>query len=273
MTTSIFPVIRLSLLLVSACLLGLTACTPDPAVTPTEPDNLLAKVATTYYLEPTNASVSNPSITFQNTLFQQAGRSEDFFRYDEQKRLINRKAVNPDRPDDGYSYNGEWEYAYSDNQLLKTYLNLSPRTPSAYPLNERGYLANGTYDPDGRLLSQGSLQQTIVDGNVIKQVLSGQSGTSTTTYEYDLTKRSLPNPYVVEQGRPSRNLVTKSTEVYQSATAMPAVMSDKKVIVYRYEFDAQGLVAKQTAYEEQTTSSDQTAHRRELRVTTFNFTK
>ena len=270
MTTHIFTLTKRSLVLVSGCLVGLAACRPNPDVTPDEPAHLLAKVGTTYYLEPINTSLPNPTITFQNTLFQQAGRSEDFFRYDEQKRLINRKAINPDRPDDGYSYNGEWEYAYTDNQLLKTYLNLSPRSPSIYPLNPQGYVASGTYDSEGRLLSKG---RTIVDGNIVKEVLGGdQDGTTTTTYEYDLTKPSLPNPYVVEEGRPSRNLVTKLTRVYQSAFNMPAVMPDKSVIVYRYEFDAQGQVVTQTAYEEKTTSSNVNARRRELRITTFGFT-
>lgn len=271
MTTHILTLTRLRLLLVAGCLVGLAGCKPNPDVTSDEPAYLLAKVATTYYLEPTNTSLPNPTITFQNTLFQQAGRSEDFFRYDEQKRLINRKAINPDRPDDGYSYNGEWEYAYTNNQLLKTYLNLSPRSPSIYPLNPQGYVASGTYDSNGRLLSQG---RTLVDGNIVKEVLGGgQDGTTTTTYEYNLTKPSLPNPYVVEEGRPSRNLVTKLTRVEQSAFTMPAVLPDKSVIVYSYEFDAQGQVVKQTAYEERTTSSDVNALQRELRISTFSFTK
>lgn len=271
MTTHIFTLTSLRLLLVSGCLLGFAACTPNPALTPDEPAHLLAKVATTYYFEPTSTSLPNPTITFQNTLFQQAGRSEDFFRYDEQKRLINRKAINPDQPNDGYSYNGEWEYAYTNNQLLKTYLNLSPRTPSIYPLNPQGYVASGTYDSDGILLSQG---RTVVDGNIVKEVLGGgQNGTTTTTYEYDLTKSSLPNPYVIEEGRPSRNLVTKLTRVNQSAFNMPAVMPDKTVIVYRYEFDAQGQVVKQIAYEERITSSNVNALERELRINTFSFTK
>lgn len=270
MTIHISTMTRLRLLLVSGCLLGLAACSPNPAVTPDEPAYLLAKVATTYYFEPANVHLPNPTIIFQNTLFKQAGRSENLFRYDEQKRLINRKAINPDRPDDTYSYNGEWEYAYTNNQLLKTYLNLSPRTPSIYPLNSQGYVASGTYDSDGILLSQG---RTIVDGNIVKEVNSDEYGTTTTTYEYDLTKPSLPNPYVVEEGRTSRNLVTKSTQVYQSATNMPAVMPDKSVIVYRYEFDAQGQVAKQIAYEEKTTSSNGNALQRALRINTFSFTK
>lgn len=271
MTTHLFTLTRLRLLLISGCLSGLAACTPNPAVTPDVPAYLLTKVATTYYFEPANVYLPNPTITYQNTLFKQAGRSEDLFRYDDQKRLINRKAINPDRPDDTYSYNGEWEYAYTNNQLLKTYLNLSPRTPSIYPLNPQGYLASGTYDSDGRLLSQG---RTIVDGNIVKEVLGGgQDGTTTTTYEYDLTKPSLPNPYVVEEGRPSRNLVTKLTRVEQSAFNMPAVMPDKSVIVYSYEFDAQGQVVKQIAYEEKTTSSKVNAPLRALRINTFSFTK
>ncbi|SFF40190.1 hypothetical protein [Spirosoma endophyticum] len=271
MTTHIFTLTKLRLLLVSCCLSSLAACTPNPAVTPDEPAYFLAKVATTYYFEPANVYLPNPTITYQTTLFKQAARSEDLFRYDEQKRLINRKAINPDRPDDTYSYNGEWEYAYTNNQLLKTYLNLSPRSPSTYPLNSQGYVASGNYDSDGILLSKG---RTIVEGNIVKEVLGGgQDGTTTTTYEYDLTKRSLPNPYVAEQGRPSRNLVTKSTQVYQSVNNMPAVMPDKIVIVYSYEFDAQGQVVKQIAYEERTTSSNVNALQPELRINTFSFIK
>jgi len=259
-------------------LLFLAACDKQTSPSPGESAWLIAKEATRIYQQIPAGGPARPqslSATYQNQVFYYAGQSQDTYRYDDQKRLTNRKATNPDRPDDGYSYNGEWTYRYTDNQLLVTYLNLSPRLPSAYPLNPQGYVDSGSYDADGRLVSStdGLVQQTLVEGNIVKQVVKSDYSLTTTTFEYDLTKQSLPNPFVVQQGRPSRNLLTKSTQITESLIGMPAVLPDKRVILYRYEFDAQGRVSQQTAYEESTILSDPQAFRRELRITTYDFTR
>lgn len=256
----------------SQCLLACNKDTPDPAAV-----HLLAVEKTAFY-SPEDSGQLNP-VSYQNQPFYFAYRSVNTYQYDQQKRLVHRQQTFPDLTDSLYIYTGAWDYAYTGNQLLFTYLNISPKSTSIIPLTDQGFVADGTtYDAEGYAVFKKDetgndfIYQTVVAGNIIKQVNKTAYGFSTTTFEYELTRPGLPDPFLVERGRPSRNLVTKATSRYESSLGMPPVMPDESVTVYTYSFDPQGLVTQRRAYQESKLSTDPTHLRRELRITDFEYT-
>lgn len=256
----------------------LTACHREPALPPNDPSEwlLVKKVTARFRL------TSQPNVTFgaplthQGATFYPITRQQYVYQYDDQKRLVSTSARNPGRPEYTYEW-GDESYEYAANQLIYTNLRTFPLTPTPYPLNRLGYItSNTTYDQDGYLIyrqegPKANRTQTIVGGNIVKEVYEDAIGRLTTAYEYDLSKPGLPNPVKVMWGRPSRNLVVKATQTHESFSSVAPIIPNQTVTTYTYEFDEQGRANKQTAYRESSLLPNPAIVDRELEISVFEF--
>lgn len=242
-------------------------------------DSLLTKKVTAYYYIPANGQTPTDlgqPITYQDQKFYLARRSQDTYQYDNQKRLVLYQMRNPDRLNDSYSWH-DVSYAYEGKQLTYHYLRISPIFAINYTLNERGHIMEkNTYDQDGYLVYRqegpnATVTQTISGGNIIKKVSENANSRLTTTYEYDLSRPGLPNPEEALWGRSSRNLVVRTTERYESFMGVALIMPDYHVTTYTYEFDAKGVVKRQTAYVENSLTPNPAIVAREVQISVFEF--
>ncbi|WP_461085889.1 hypothetical protein [Spirosoma flavus] len=275
------PQHRISFLLTMAALLT-GACSREPAPTPLDPQDLLLvkKVTASYQGSGTTKIRSDTataqSILYQNVVFYPLTRSQDIYRYDTQRRLTYIETRNPDRPDYTYEW-GDVSYEYTNNQLIYTNRRVFPLFPTPFDLNAQGYAINyNTYDQNGYLVFRqdgpnSTVKQTVVNGNIVQRIAQNPTSRTTTTYEYDLTKLGLPNPEKVLWGRPSRNLLMKTTELYESFNGVASIWPDRRVTMYRYEFDGLGRPSQQTAFVELNLRPNPAVVWRELQVSTLDY--
>ncbi|SFF40175.1 hypothetical protein [Spirosoma endophyticum] len=258
--------------------LFLTACHREPALNPNDPEELLlTKQVTARYRLASQPNVTfGLPLTYKGVTFYPITRQQYVYQYDDKKRLVSVSARNPDRLEYTYEW-GDESYAYADNQLIYTNLRVFPLIPTSYPLTPLGYIvSNNTYDQYGYLTyrqdgPKASTTQTIVAGNIVKEVYQDAISRLTTEYEYDLSRSGLPNPVKIMWGRPSRNLVTKTVQTNESFTGVAPILPDHSVTTYAYEFDEQGRVKQQTAYIESSLLANPNVVDRELQISVFEF--
>ncbi len=258
--------------------LFLTACHREPALNPNDPEELLlTKQVTARYRLTSQPNVAfGLPLTYKGVTFYPITRQQYVYHYDNKKRLVSVSARNPDRLDYTYEW-GDESFAYADNQLIYTNLRVFPLTPVSYSLTQLGYvISKNTYDQDGYLIyrqdgPKASTTQTIVAGNIVKEVYQDAVSRLTIAYEYDVSRPGLPNPVKVLRGRPSRNLVVKATQTLESFSSVAPIMPDHSVTTYTYEFDEQGRVKQQTAYIESSLLPNPNVVDRELQISVFEF--
>jgi len=268
--------LRLFVLLTTVLIAG--ACRKESAPTPAKSQEwlLVKKVTAEYNSSRTTDTTTVRPLSYQNTVFYPLSRSQQVYQYDAQRRLTYVQSRNPDRPDYTYEW-GDVSLEYAGNQLIYTNRRVYPLSPATYDLNSQGYITQyNTYDKEGYLVFRqdgpnATVKQTIAGGNVVQKIAQNSVSRVTTTYEYDLTRPGLPHPEMAFWGRPSRNLLVKTTEIYESFSGVPSIWPNRHVTTYRYEFDELGRPRQQTAFVERSLLPDPTVMWRELRVSTLEY--
>ncbi|CAN5458819.1 hypothetical protein BH09BAC4_BH09BAC4_38620 [soil metagenome] len=258
----------------------LLACNNNPVVDPVDKqDQRITKVITAHYFRnkpPQAPGGVEQIITYQGIPFYLSYRIQVRYTYDQQKRLTQTYGTDFDYPGDSLSALGNEIIQYTGNKITYTNQRVFPLTPVTYTLNPDGYISdNRTYDSDGHLLEQKEssflTRRTIQDGNVVNQVTETDFDRAISTFEYDLLHRSLPDPLVAQHGKPSRNLVLKTTSVNESLSRMQVLLPNRGVQVFSYEFDEKGRVSQQTLYIGDNTFVDQPIHWSKIEVATFEY--
>ncbi|RRB07797.1 hypothetical protein [Larkinella rosea] len=170
------------------------------------------------------------------------------YQFDDQNRVIEshyiRHFASPVDRRETYEYG-------TDKVIHKVYDfgSSSPSLEEEIPLNAQGLWAKTgrTYDADGYLIEDtsefGTTNYTIADGNVVRIEYRSTPGgpvSSYRTYEYDLTKPSLPNIDVTFRGKASKNLALKETNYTYSGTE-PTVTS---VVNFNYIDQGNGNIRR-----------------------------
>lgn len=143
-----------------------------------------------------------------------------------------------------------YEYAYSPGKIIQRYqiVGLTSSHTTTYDLNAQGIIpANDViYDSEGYEIERnmhynggvpsGYKKTTVLNGNAVRVETKDNNGEYVTTNEFDLTKPNLPNllPFA---GKKDRNLIIKSTVVYNPATAANYSFPKLLTTEYRYTFD------------------------------------
>ncbi|UHG89322.1 hypothetical protein [Spirosoma oryzicola] len=173
------------------------------------------------------------------------GGLKNEYGYDTQKRLTQEKTTNATWWKQlSYEYTPDLVQRYLDSDR-KDYLN-------TLLLNTSGFLKGNqeageyVYDSEGYLIRYtGNGQQdtyTIKNGNVVAKETVYNSGlVQKNTYEYDLTKPSIPSPLTF-RGKQTQNLVTKQTMV---STTGNVAASEMTVFSFYYDFDQQGRAIRE----------------------------
>ncbi|WP_338876569.1 hypothetical protein WBJ53_13040 [Spirosoma sp. SC4-14] len=182
------------------------------------------------------------TVTLNGTSVGLRWRLKNDYSYDELNRLIQQKTTLWNT-----NYWEQLSYRYTPD-LVQRYQNADSKDlVNVLLLNEKGFLKGNqepdeyVYDADGFLISyKGNGQQdtyTVKDGNVIARETVFDSGMiQRNTYEYNLTKPSVPSPLTF-LGQHSRNLLVKQTLVVTSATLLDAQTT---IFRYYYDNDSQG---------------------------------
>lgn len=253
------------------------ACQPAPGLDPPVPR--LTQTITAYYFKdrpPRAPGGVTQSLTYQTIPFYASYRTQTRFTYDPQQRITQVKTTDADYPNDSLSALGNVTFQYTGNTITLTNLKVSPVLPLTYSLTPAGYISeHRRYDSEGYLVAQQETlfltRQTILAGNIRERVTEDAIGRMTTSYEYDLLKRSLPDPYVAQHGRSSRNLVVKATSVGESFTGVAPVMANRTTQVYEYALNADGTIRQQTVYIGENFAADQPIGWYRIEVTTFGY--
>jgi YD repeat-containing protein len=142
-------------------------------------------------------------------------------------------------------------------------------TKTSYKYDTNGYLSESTIESDKKLPVT---KFTWQDGNLVKSVSTmtkpdaGEKYTSTNEYEYDKTKTmgtwdpgTTASPGVTlapsYSGKPTKNIITKTTTTLESSYTNPALSYDYKYVTTTttsYTFDAKGVPS---TFKTNTTSS------------------
>ncbi|MFC5412045.1 hypothetical protein ACFPMF_22160 [Larkinella bovis] len=229
--------------LLASLLIGLDAC-HQPAPVPaqkTAPCALLSFLAINKSSDPNLARIREETVEIAGQQVRIGESSRIEYRFDAQNRPIGTAYSAR-----GYSdFSGSSILAYSSGQLtVKTIYSSGGVEEVVFPLNERGLIADATYNADGFTIESGNDQYrttyTIENGNIIRKetrAVADQSLFGTVLYEYDLNQPNLPNvePY---KGRNSQNLPVKETYInYSLNKDGPPVTT---VYEYTYTFDSAG---------------------------------
>ncbi len=125
-------------------------------------------------------------------------------------------------------------YSLNSQSLIGSIINGN----TTYKYDANGYLIETT-----EMLSPTVIQKTtytIDNGNVIKMEMTNPNFVLTIVYTYDLTKENIP-PKKLFEGRPSRNLLIKSSQDYHQ---FDINLYTNFTATYSYTYDKQGKVQR-----------------------------
>lgn len=125
-------------------------------------------------------------------------------------------------------------YSLNSQNLIRSIINGN----TTYKYDANGYLIETT-----EMLSPTGIQKTtytIDNGNVIKKEITNPNFVLTIVYTYDLTKDNIP-PKKLFEGRPSRNLLIKSSQDYHQ---FDINLYTNFTATYSYTYDKQGKVQR-----------------------------
>ncbi|GAB4040778.1 hypothetical protein [Spirosoma gilvum] len=128
----------------------------------------------------------------------------------------------------------ETSYSLNNQNLIGSIINAN----TTYKYDANGYLIETT-----ELLNPTGIQKTmytIDNGNVIKKEITNPNFILTTVYTYDLSKDNIP-PKKLFEGRPSRNLLIKSSQDYHQ---FDINLYTNFTSTYSYTYDNQGKVKR-----------------------------
>ncbi|QDK83041.1 hypothetical protein EXU85_32330 [Spirosoma sp. KCTC 42546] len=193
---------------------------------------------TDYFL----TTAGEKTVTLNGKSLNVSWRLKNTYAYDAQNRLIRQRTT-------VWNNSSWWEelsYQYTPD-LAQRYQNSENKDLlNILLLTDKGYIKGNAspdeyiYNSDGYLISyKGNGQQdtyTVKDGNVVaKETVYNSGGVQRNSYEYDLTKPSIPSPLTF-RGQQNRNLLVKQTLV---STNLASSVSQTTVFIYSYNYDQQ----------------------------------
>ncbi len=267
-------VCQLTALLLTTLMLS---CHQEEVTPPVESIDLLMIKETNTIYTTYKSNFLNPagpdSISYGSTTFYNRHSQQEIYEYDTLRRIIRHKTVDVLRPNDTYlGVNMTLECKYGNDNTVSFYSTRSG-TNEPCTLNPDGFIlstatSHYTYDQNGYRIKDefsggAKYERTIFKGNVVQQVLTAYGAITKTTYQYDLTKPALPDPFRTLYGKQSQNLLIGTVET-NGAT--------KIVKTYSYEYDQQGLPKRRKAFIEWIDTAAKTTEK-QVHITDFEYVK